>query len=799
MKHPLRLFIFILNVFLIPTLAFAQNPVISGKVTDEKTSEPLPYVNIGIKDKSVGTFSDSNGAYRLELPRGDYDLVISYVGYEKMEKHVHVDGKKSPVIDFVLTAISKELSTVVVSASKYAQKIQESVSSIEVLKPRIIESSNIHSIDKALEHMPGVTIVDNEPQIRAGSGFSSGLGSRVMVLVDEIPLLRGDAGRPEWGLMPVYGIDQIEVVKGASSVVYGSSALNGAINVRTAWPKDDAETKINTFIGMYSKPERKYATPWSGMDPLQYGLTVSHSQKLGNIDLIGNISYFNDQGYIGATPESAITDPAQSTTGAYNRYIKAGFNTRVRSKNVPGLHYGLNGNFMYTKNAQVYFWLNGDTNLYRPYPGAISNFTVFTFYVDPYVKYYGPKGGTHMLKNRVFYNNTDANLDQSNMSVTLYNEYQYQKKFSKLGDLIIVAGIMNTYAYAFGKVFSGKLAPDSTTRLGENGTFWSDNLAVFGQIEKRFWKRLNVLFGFRYEFFHLEDLTQSKPVFRAGINYQAGKGTYLRASVGQGYRFPSIGERYITTNAGGFGFYPNPKLQPENSVSVEAGLKQMFRIGKFLAMGDVAFFYESYDNYVEFNFGIWGRSQDLSKNMGFKFFNTGPARIYGIDATIAGQGEIARNLNLSVMLGYTYSIPQALDTGYVFYRDRVFWLSYNTTSTDKSNNILKYRVQHLFKLDLDLTFKRWAGGVSGKYYSFMQNIDKFFYDYDRPGFFNTGIKKYREENDKGTFIMDVRLSYTLHSFKLSAIVNNVLNTEFSLRPCTIEPPRFTTLQVIYTI
>lgn len=404
-----------------------------------------------------------------------------------------------------------------------------------------------------------------------------------------------------------------------------------------------------------------------------------------------------------------------------------------------------------------------------------------------------------MLKNRVFYNNTDANLDQSNMSVTLYNEYQYQKKFTKLGDLVLVAGIMNTYAYAFGQVFSGKLAPDSTTSLGENGTFWSDNVAVFGQLEKKFWKRLNVLFGFRYEFFHLEELTQGKPVFRAGLNYQAAKGTFIRASVGQGYRFPSIGERYITTNSGGFGFYPNPNLQPENSLSVEVGGKQLFRIGKFLAMADLALFYESYDNYVEFNFGIWGRSSDLSKNMGFKFFNTGPARIYGVDASIAGQGDIARKLNLSVVLGYTYSVPQALDTGYVFYHDRVFWLSYNTTSTDKSNNILKYRVQHLLKMDIDLTYRRWAGGISGRYYSFMQNIDQFFYDYDRPGFFNTGIKKYREENDHGTFIMDVRLSYTLHSFRLSAIVNNLLNKEFSLRPCTVEPPRFTTLQVVYTI
>jgi hypothetical protein len=216
-------------------------------------------------------------------------------------------------------------------------------------------------------------------------------------------------------------------------------------------------------------------------------------------------------------------------------------------------------------------------------------------------------------------------------------------------------------------------------------------------------------------------------------------------------------------------------------------------------MVDLAGFYEWYDNYVEFNFGIWGRSQDFTRNMGFKFFNTGPATIYGVDVTVAGQGNIARNLNLSVLLGYTWSMPQATDTGYVYYKDRKVWLSYNTTSSDPSNRILKYRLQNLIKGDIDLTYKRLSLGLSGRYYSYITNIDKFFIDYDKPGFFNTGITQYREDHNTGTFIMDARVSILIRSFKFSAIVNNLLNTEFSLRPCTIEPPRLTTLQVIYTI
>ena len=807
MKQTKPGYILLLFFFLISLTTMAQVSVIRGKVTDEKTSDPLPYVNIGVKGQTTGTFSDSNGAYRLELPKGEYDLFISSVGYEKMEKHIHLDGKKTYNLDLNLTNTSQELSTVVVSASKYAQKIQESISSIEVLKAKSIEIGNLPSADKIVDKMPGITIVNNEPQIRAGSGFSSGLGSRVMVMVDEIPLLRGDAGRPDWALMPIDDVDQVELIKGASSVVFGSSAINGAINVRSAWPKDETVTKITTFLGAYSKPERTYTTPWTGMNPLVYGITLTHSQKVDNIDLVGGISYYKDQGYIGGTPEEKLK-PADTfyNNGQFNNRVKFYFNTRVRSKKVEGLTYGLNGNFMFQENAETYFWYDADTNIYRSFPGSLSKFKMFTFYVDPFVKYYAKNGDVHSFKNRVYYLNSQGLYNQSSMSVTLYNEYQYTHKFDlkKTGHLMLVSGVTNIYSYAFGKVFSGKLAPDGTTTLGENGTYTAENFALYAQLELKLFTRFSILAGGRYEYYQLADLTESKPIFRAGVNLLAGKSSYFRASVGQGYRVPSIGERYITTTSGNFGFYPNPTLAPESSVSYEVGFKQLFHFGKFAGMFDIAGFYENYDNYVEFNFGYWGMNPNPSKDVGFKFFNTGPARIYGIDASIAGEGDLARNLNLSAMVGYTYSIPEALDPNYVFYvnpNTPDHPLTYITTSSDTTGHILKYRVQSLLKADVQVTWKRFSTGFGGRYYGFMKNIDKFFYEILDGQMFGvkTGIKKYREEHNTGTFIVDYRVSYALKSFKFSVIVNNLLNTEFSLRPLTVEPPRMTQLQVIYKI
>ncbi len=789
--------LFLVLVFVSQVIS-AQS-VITGKITDAKTMEPLPFVNIGLKDQAKGTFSDTNGAFRLELQKGTYTIFFSSVGYDRYERNLTVDGKSAHFLEVVLDPVTQELNTVVVSGSKYQQKLQESVSSIEVLKADAIQVTNPTSIDKAIEQIPGITIVDNEPQIRGGSGFSSGLGSRVMVMVDEMPLLRGDAGRPSWGFLPVDDVEQIEVLKGASSVIYGSSAITGAINIRTTYPKDQPETRINTFLSVYSKPSNKYATPWTGLNPLIFGISVTHLQKFGNIDLGVGASYYNDQGYIRGTPEP-YADTAFNK-GEFDKRAKLYFNTRVRNKKFPGLTYGLNGTFMYSDNAETYFWYDADTNIYRSYPGALSHFKEFSFYVDPYVKYFNKRGDSHALKNRIYFGNTEATNNQSSQYLTIYDEYQYTRKFKKLGDLVLVAGIMNSYTHSFGQVFSGKLNPyDSTTNWNEAGEYDADNVGIYAQLEKKFWNRLTILFGARWEYYQIDKSGDSKPIFRAGLNFQAAKGTFLRASVGQGYRSPSIGEKYITTNSGGFGFYPNPYLIPETCTSYELGLKQMFGIGKFYGLFDIAGFYEDYKNYIEFNFGMWGGGINPIKQIGFRFLNTGPTRIYGSDLTFSGQGKIAHNFDMAILIGYTFSVPQAKDPSYVYYSQKNLNYSFNSTSTDTTGDIMKYRIQHLVKSDVQFTFrKHLSAGFSGRYYGYMKNIDIFLYQLDTKYAMHSGIKKYREDHHSGNFIVDFRISYTLKDFRFSLLVNNIMNTEYSLRPITIESPRTTSLQVVLTI
>ena len=142
----------------------------------------------------------------------------------------------------------------------------------------------------------------------------------------------------------------------------------------------------------------------------------------------------------------------------------------------------------------------------------------------------------------------------------------------------------------------------------------SDNISLYAQLEEKLLKNKNLTlqFGARWEFYKLwskdgidiQNAFENKPVFRAGINYQLNKSkTSFRASIGQGYRYPSIGERYIAIAVGKYGFYPNPNLQSENSWNAEVGIMQPFMAGSFRGMVDIAGYNQEFKNFIEFCVG----------------------------------------------------------------------------------------------------------------------------------------------------------------------------------------------------
>lgn len=795
---PLKRLSTLLVLFVLTTAqVIAQNITIKGVVTDSKTNQPIAFAIVGVPGTSYGTTTDIDGKYSLSLPEGEYKVQYSILNYKTENKvfKLKLQDNLSIEMNVSLESTAKDIQTIVVNGGgKYDQKFEELTVTIEVLKPYLLENKNATAADKAVESVPGITVVDNEPQVRGGSGFSSGLGSRVQMIIDDIPLLRGDAGRPVWSLIPIENVDQIEVLKGASSVLYGSSALNGAINVRTAYAKEKPETKVFAFTGMYSRPSREYATYWDGLNPMVSGMSFCHTRRLKpNVDFVIGGNAFRDDGYIGPEPPGPLNEN-KINKGEYERRGRLNFSVRVRSKKVEGLTYGINANGMVSKNAQAFFWQNADTGIYRAFPGSITNFNEVLWYVDPYIQYYAKDGNKHIFRNRIFYSNNRADNDQTTSSIQSYNEYQFVNKVKKVEDLYITVGATSIYTYSTGKVFSGGEAAD--------GSSYSYNAAAYAQFDKKFFGRLNISAGGRFEFFEINGHRQTKPVFRAGVNYGITEGTFVRASFGQGFRFPSIGERYINTRSGGFGFFPNNDLQSETSWNTEVGLKQFFAIKGFKGYADVTAFLQQYNNFIEFNAGIWGNSPNFADNIGFKFLNTGLARVSGIDFSISGTGELAKDFSVTLLAGYTYSHPITLAPDLVYAYSNAIGnnaYTYRSTSTDQSG-VLKYRIEHLGKVDVEFNYKPLMIGFSSRYYSNMRNIDVFFIQLDQPGMLNTGITQYRKDHTAGSVVFDARIGFKIYkSLRATFIVSNVFNKEYSLRPLTLEAPRLSTLQLSYKL
>ena len=733
--------------------------------------------------------TSTSGSFNLFLPSGNHWIYFQHEEYALDSLLVNGDALQNPYI-IELKPFGKNINEVVIRVGKFDKALEEQTVSMEIIKPHLIESKNTRSIETALDQTPGLNILDGEPQIRGGSGFTFGVGSKVAVLVDDMPMLSGDAGRPEWGFIPVENISQVEVIKGAASVLSGSSALSGSINIRTAYPTATPLTKVNVYSGVYGRQNSGFDN-WYSDKPIIAGTNFLHSVKKGNWDFVlgGNFNY--DHGYIGPprTDSLVMKDTITNFTNRQMASKRARLNGSIvyHSKKHKGLSYGVNTNLMLSRTNMIFAWLNDTNGIYRAYPGAMFLMDQLIFHVDPSIVYNLGNGTKHSLRTRLLRTVNTMSANQSNQATVLYADYQFKTKVKPLLNSDLIAGItgMNTYSYANIYIGSG----DKHNELL--------NLSGYAQIEKKVKNRWTLALGGRFEHFDLNDGTETanKPIVRAGTSLRLHKATYLRTSFGQGYRFPTITERYIKTGVGNFGVFANPELKAETSWNAEFGVKQGLKFGGFMALFDAAVFWQEYQNTIEYMFGIWD-AMSTSSFAGFKFLNTGRSRVQGIDLSLAGESKLQKVHVFKYLIGYNYIVPKTLNPDYVYATDdfnRKF--SYNSTSLDSNSQILKYRFLHNVKADIEWTHnEKLSIGMSVKYFSKIVNMDRIIKEFEdftskAPYIQDIRYMDYFNNNRKGNLIFDARISYPIKEDQRIAIVGtNITNKLYSLRPLKIEQP-----------
>lgn len=758
----MRIILFIFYIILISSTSFSQT--IHGKIFDKDTKESLPGVNI-ILDKTNGTITDDDGQYIIKVSAGNHHLSYNFIGYSTAEKDITIKDKEDIKIDISLEPESQMINEVVVSASKFNQKLSDVTISMALIKPKLIDDVNAANSEEVLNLVPGLDIYDSQPSIRGGSGYSYGAGTRVLVMVDDLPVLSPDAADVKWNFLPMENVSQIEVLKGAASALFGSSALNGVINLRTAFPEDKPKTKVTTFSGLYLNP-RKSQWVWWERNPIFTGSSFFHSQKINNLDFIIGANLFNDQGY----REHENQERA-----------RVNLNLRYRDKKVQGLSYGLNTNYMHIDQNNFFLW-KSDTAAYQQNEDALAASKGYRLTIDPYVTLISDKGSTHKIRSRYFQvNNINEDTAKSSLADNYYLEYQYQKRYKN--NLTMVLGINGSYSEVLSNLF---------------GDHNSSSSAIFGQFDKKI-DRLVLSFGIRADYFRIdkeETITvlygdtlrdmPLQPTFRMGTTYRLFDYTFLRASYGQGYRFPCIAEKYTTTALGALNIFPNPNLTSETGWNAEIGLKQGMKVGKWNGYLDVAGFVTEYKNMMEFTFGIYKPDSQLYptlNDIGFKSLNVGNARITGIDISVTGTGKVL-GMNTNFMIGYTYINPFNLD-----YKKDTSELKY-----------LKYRNFHSLKASCELDKNKFSTGLNIIYHSKTIAIDSIFLQKIITTEILPGLPTYWPEHNKGYVVVDFRVGYQVtEASRISFIVKNVFNKEYMTRPGDIRPPINLTLQYLLSI
>ncbi len=715
---------------------------ITGQIVEAKSGNPVPGANVLLLGTIMGTAADPQGRFTLlSVSPGTYTIMVSAIGYKKEERKIQITAGEEIRLVFRLEETVLLMNGVAITANRYQQSLDKLSTSMNLIPSREITNRNIVSADHALRYVPGVnTLEGGQVSIRGSSGFNFGMGSRVLVLLNGNPVMTGDNWSINWYAIPTSNIKQIEVMKGSGSALYGSSAMGGVINIITEVPENESHIDLRTFTGFYNHPSYK---EWRWTDKRNHyeGTSLDISTHFGPISTLISSNYQTTTGY-------KENDDHQ----IFNFMTTLGYHFS------PNLHFSLMTGYGRNRGGFFVYW----KDLNHPYHngsdpyGYRTRTTIKNTYIYPSLTYVMSQRFFLSLRGRINQGST-VDMKQSKNEAAHQTEELFRSSSVNTRGIEIQA---NYQVHPQGILVVGS---DLQGDLVESIQY--DHAEVlkrsyFVQFEQEFWGILRTTVGTRYDWESVQwkDTTEvavGELSNKFGLNLALLKGTHLRFSVGEGFRAPAVGERFVSTETGALLVYPNPDLQSEKSVSSEIGLIQYFSQSMML---DMAVFYTRYDNLIEPQLDV-NSDQDVV----VRFKNVVKARVRGFELTYRTDWW---SQFFSTQFSYTFLDSKDLSPG----------IEYGAP--------LKYRSKHMVYLTNDLNFDPFQFGFDIRYLSQIERIDAYH-------------KSYIKDIDKlvPTYVVALRLGYSREHFSLRFLVNNLFQYNYLVSPANMAPPRTGVVQL----
>ncbi len=703
--------------------------VITGRVYDVETMEPLAFADVFLDSVLIGSATRNDGTFIIRYVKpGTYKLIARRIGYQPYEEIIQLQPGKLLSRNIGLKPTVVKAEEVTVTAARREQTAQMAPASVMIINTRDLRERSVVTFDQALELVSGLDVYRasgisvQSLSIRGSSDVAGGgVGNRVLLLIDGRPALTSDSGGALWSLIPTSFIEQVEVVKGAFSSLYGSTAMGGVINVITRRPTYKSLTTVDLGYGLYKQPHPQLRFT---NDPLEQSLLeISHSGRKGQVSYLFNFSRKQSDGY---TENTAYK--------FYNVFGKLLYDFRENRNLEVSLNWSTSDNdypHTWMSNLQPYRVLpkyRDDRQKKNVYSADV------LYWAVPNTKMkYSSRFYFYRTASRSFFNENDPNYTiPGNQPFGLRTRVDADK----FGNITQLDYFLNDRHYLIlgldaqiDRVFSD---PD-TIMYGDRQV---NNVALYLQDEWEVTPNLTATLGLRYDWNHLVGgITQGQLSPKIALVYHPRSNLAVRMLLGQAFRAPSIAERFFQKElSGGTLFKPNPTLKAEKmDFSMETGVR--WHLGQWIDL-DLAYFRYHYRDMI-----YW---VEISAEEGvlytlFQVRNLNKAFMQGLEVT----AHVGWSPYFRAQASYTF-----LDA-----RDQ---------SDNRLDDLLAYRVRHSFSFSSTLSYGRFSLNLTGRYKSRVEEV--FLYPMEKPDAF---------------FVMNAKLQARVsEAVQLSLSLRNLLDAKY---------------------
>jgi len=522
--------------------AFPQSAVkITGFVRDAVTGAPLTGAHVIVVNTPIGSATGSNGEYRIaHLPLGAYTLRVSHVGYAPVEKTgIHVREDYVARCDFYLTAAAIELEGITVTAERPGLRAAPVTRSRTVISQVELARMNARTVADALETVPGVHVFDSGGA--AGSkriSLRGGAASQTLILLDGKRMDSGQNDAVDLSNLPLSIVENIEIIRGNLSALYGANAVQGVINITTRTPGGKHPATARFSAGSFG--ERVY-----GADA---------SAKLSAVELLASAEHGDYTGNFGYTDLRGRKQTRENTQKYYNSFFGKIRTTGKR----------------YSAAAQGYSYRAGQGLpgiIYQETPRAYSEYAKYIFSVSGTV-IPAPRFSTEFAfsyhRSSTHNSNPDGfRFDTASRNSTRQAELVQHVHFS--GKSSVQLGVSHKKDML--------RHDDNFIPAFSIGDKWQEVNAAFlsGRVRipvAAFFDRIDLHAALRYDN-HNRIKPQTSPAAGLALSRAGIYEIIIRGNYGKSYRPPTFDDLYYE----GFRVQGNPELLPERGRGGDAGIE----------------------------------------------------------------------------------------------------------------------------------------------------------------------------------------------------------------------------------